>query len=134
MPDINKTRELLESRFQINWGSTTPISYDNVPFDDTAVNEFVSITFLNFATMNATIGGAINKCKKHEGAIQIKVHIKLDTGTGDAYEYADSIAAIMENYQDTNLFTHAAEVRRIGALDSGWFVILVHVPFISYEV
>lgn len=134
MPDLNKTRELLEAEFIAGWASTLPISHDNKQFDDTVIDAFVSMRFINYTSKNVTLGVDQAKRKRHEGVLSIKIYVKQNTGTGEAYDYADQISEIMGNINLSNLLTNASEVRRNGETKTGWFGLIVDSPYISDEV
>lgn len=134
MPNLNETKQALETMFTDGWGVTTPISYDNVSFDDTTIDEFVNVRFINLVSNNVNIGGAINKRKRHEGILSVKIFVKQRIGTGDAYTHAVSVANIMDNKTQSNLFTGVSDTRRLGEDDDGWFGLIVDVPYISDEI
>lgn len=133
MPDLNKTRELLETAFINGWAATTEVKFDNVKFDDSLPDAFVSVMMINYTSVNVCIGSAITKRIRHEGVLAIKIYVKQDIGTGQAYEYADQIRGIMDNLTQNNLFTTASQARRNGATDDGWFGMIVDVPYVSDE-
>jgi len=133
MPDLNKTRELLEVAFINGWGATTPIKFDNVVFDDDSSDAFVSVMMIPYTTTNVCVGSAVTKRLRHVGVLAIKIYVKQKTGTGVAYEHADSVRAIMDNLTQTDLFTKASETRRNGETEDGWFGLIVDVPYVSDE-
>lgn len=134
MPDLEKTKELLEVAFINGWGSTTPIKFDNLNFDQTGIKEYVEVRFINYSSKNPNIGSGLYKRKRHTGVLSIRVFVEKTKGTKKAYAYADQIASIMDNLMQSNLFTDASETRRVGETDGGWFVLIVDVPYISDEV
>ena len=133
MPDLNKTRELLEVAFINGWGSTTPIKFDNVVFDDVVDDAFVSVMMINYTSDNVCIGSAITKRIRHKGVLAIKIYVKQNKGTGQAFEYADQIRGIMDNLTQNNLYTIASITRRNGSTEDGWFGMIVDVPYVSDE-
>ena len=133
MPDLNATREILESAFIAGWGVTTDIKFDNVVFDDTTIDAFVSVAMINYTTVNVCIGSAITRRVRHEGVLAIKIYVKQNIGTGQIYEYADQIRGIMDNFTQNNLFTKASLARRNGETKDGWYGMIVDVPYVSDE-
>ena len=133
MPSLNKTRELLEVAFINGWGATTPIKFDNVVFNDKTPDAFVSVMMINYVSDNVCIGSALTKRIRHTGVLAIKVYVKQNIGTGQAYEYADQIRGIMDNLTQSNLFTTASNTRRSGEAEDGWFEMIVDVPYVSDE-
>jgi len=133
MPDLNKTRELLEVAFINGWGATTEIKFDNVKFNDKLPDAFVSVMMINYTSVNVCVGSAITRRVRHTGVLAIKIYVKQNIGTGQVYEYADQIRGIMDNLTQNNLFTKASETRRNGETEDGWFGMIVDVPYVSDE-
>jgi len=133
MPSIDKTRELLEVAIINGWGSTTPIKFDNVKFDDKGLDAFISVLLINYTSNNVCIGSAITKRIRHTGVLAVKINIKQNIGSGKAYGYADQVRGIMDNINQNNLFTKASMTRKNEVLDDGWFGLIVDVPYVSDE-
>lgn len=133
MPDLNKTREILETAFINGWTSRTPIKFDNVKFKDSDKTEFVSITMINYTSRNVNVGSLIYKRIRHIGVLSVNVYIKQDIGTDKAYARAKEISDIMSNYSEFNIFTEAAKTRRNGSETDGWFSLIVDIPYTSDE-
>lgn len=133
MPDLNETRQMLETRFANGWGTTTPIRFDNITFDDTNLESFVDVRMINYTSRNVTIGSGLTKRKRHEGILSLRIFTKQNLGSGIAYEYADQISLLMDNFTQGNLFTMASEATRAGENEGGWYVVIVDVPYISDE-
>lgn len=133
MPNLNKTREYLVNAFEAGWGVTTPIAMENHAFDDSDVEKYVGLFLINYTSSNVNIGSAMNKRKRHNGVLQIKIYVKPDTGIKAAYEYADLIATFMDNINLSNLLTNSSETRRGGKTDSGFYTLIVDVPYLSDE-
>jgi len=133
MPSLDKTRELLEVAMINGWGSTTPIKFENVNFDDTNLDGFISMVFINYTSNNVNIGSAITKRIRHEGVLAVKIYTKQNIGSTLAYAYADQIRGLMDNLNQNNLFTKASMTRKSEVVDDGWFGLIVDVPYISDE-
>jgi hypothetical protein len=133
MPDLNKTRELLEVAFINGWGVTTPIKFDNVVFDDNLPDAFVSVMMIPYISDNVCIGSAITKRIRHVGVLSVKIYVKQNIGTGSAYAYSKQVSDIMSNLTQNNLFTKASSPRRNGETEDGWFGIIVDTPYVSDE-
>ena len=106
---------------------------ENVKFDDSLPDAFVSVMMINYTSVNVCIGSALTKRIRHEGVLAVKVYVKQNIGTGQAYEYADQIRGIMDNLTQNNLFTMASQTRRNGETEDGWFGMIVDVPYVSDE-
>ena len=134
MPTINDTRYELEKLFINEWGLTTEIAYDNVPFDSSEVDEFVEIRFVVYDSQNMTIGSQLNKAIRHTGALLIYIYTKLNAGSGKAWAYADSVKDIMSNKQvASRLHTLETEIRRNGDGVDGYFSLICSVRYNSDE-
>ncbi len=133
MPNLDKTRELLEVAFIDGWGTTTPIKFDNVKFDDSNIDSFVSISFINYDSNNVNINSINLRRIRHTGVFATKVYVKQNIGSSKAYFFADKIRGIMDNLNQANLFTTASSTRRNGAKDDGWFGLIVDTPYTSDE-
>jgi len=133
MPNLDKTRELLETALIDGWGVTTPIKFDNVDFDDKNLAAFISVKFINYTSTNVGIGSAITRRVRHEGVLAVKIYIKKDIGTSKAYAYSDQIRGFMDNINQNNLFTKASMTRRNKEADVGWFGLIVDTPYVSDE-
>ncbi len=133
MPSLDKTRELLEVALINGWGSTTPIKFDNVKFDDHDIDAFISVTMINYTSNNVCVGSAITKRIRHIGVLAVKIYIKQNIGTSKAYVYADQVRGLMDNLNQTNLSTNASMTRKNDVPDDGWFGLIVDVPYISDE-
>ena len=134
MPDLNETRYRLENAFITGWGTTTPIAYDNVYFDDDGVDEYVLLRFVVYNTENMTIGSQLANAVRHYEALVIKVYTKIGSGSGTAWEYADQIKTLMANKGiSANLYTLEAEVRRDGDSKEGYFSVVCSIRYRSEE-
>jgi len=133
MPSLDKTRELLEVALINGWASTTPIKFENVKFNDKGLNAFISVMLINYTSNNVCIGSAITKRIRHTGVLAVKIYIKQNIGSSQAYAYADQIRGLMDNLNQNNLFTKASMTRKNDVLDDGWFGLIVDVPYISDE-
>lgn len=133
MPSLDKTRELLEVALINGWGSTTPIKFDNVKFDDKGIDAFISILFINYTSNNVCIGSAITKRIRHKGVLAVKVYTKQNIASSKAYAYVDQIRGLMDNIYQDNLFTKASMTRRNDVADDGWFSVIVDIPYTSDE-
>lgn len=134
MPNINTTRSDLESLFIAGWGNTTPIAYDNVPFDNNGIDEYVHVRFTVYDSRNFTIGSQLVAAVRHTGTLIVVIYTKLGAGTGSAWDYADQIKTIMANKQvSRGLFTTESEIRRDGDEKDGYFGVICSTRYTSDE-
>ncbi|SEN64844.1 phage tail terminator-like protein [Halomonas caseinilytica] len=119
-----------------------PVAFDNTktpapddPSDQRAVTEavrnkepWVRLTIQHGDSLTAGIGS--QPCVRRTGLIQCQVFTDhpSPTGSAEAAQIADSLAAQLQYWQNGHLSTQAASVRRGGPTD-GWYLYIVSVPF-----
>jgi len=134
MPNLNDTRGILVNYFKTAWGSTTKIAYQNVPFDDTGLTEYVETKLIPLHDSNACIGSYDTKRKRHEGVLAIFIYTKQNSSAFRAYELADLVADYMDNKKiASNLTTSASINYDEGVRKDGWYSVNVRIPFTSDE-
>lgn len=134
MPNINDTRQYIETFIDTNISSILPISYDNVPFNDNGLSYYIHVSLSFLGSSNITIGGAFNKRIRHNGDIVIKLYTKINSGTATAFDYIDQIKSNIENKNIShNLITYAAEPIRKGVGKEGFYTYFLRIPFVSDE-
>lgn len=119
----------IESGFAAEWGVITPVEYQNVQLDTSAVNEYVSLTIQEGDASQASLGESgdfvIN------GVVIIAVFTKRDIGTKRSKEIADLIA---DYFRAKKLTTVRFQVPRGVSVPNktNWFQYNVTVPFYAY--
>jgi hypothetical protein len=105
----------LESRFSSQWGNTTPVAYDNVPF--IVPDE----SWVKFEVFDGTIDRASlgpSYLERSIGTVFITVYAPKSEGSGTARSLVDSVVNIFRNYQVNTgsgiLTMFEAKVKRLG--------------------
>ena len=134
--------KLLETRFDNQWGSTTPVKWDNVDYEPTADTTYVDFQIHNNNADIIGIGGNDNM-HRIRGLIAINIFVALNAGTRSGRVLADQAAAIFREVQISNpdssaaeemtIFCKAANITRLGKVED-WFVYNVTVPFYRNEI
>jgi hypothetical protein len=127
----NEDRDIT-SRFKTNWGSTTPVKYDNVDFTPTPGTTFVEFEIHNGSQMPVSLGGDDDTLYRGVGIISINIHTALNIGTQTGKNLADTAAAIFRGQTFLGIICRGADVTRLGE-SNGWFVHNVSIPFFRDE-
>lgn len=134
MPNLIETASKLDEMLKTGWAGRTPIAVDNITFEQVKGQSYLETKFIPYITDNVNLASSVQKRKRTEGVLHIKIRTLLDEGVGLAYEYAGIIKDIMDNKSPLpNLFTYTTETRRAGDSEDGWFILICDVPFISDE-
>lgn len=117
-------RAAIEGRFNTQWGSTTEIAWDNVPFTPPAT-AWVRLSILPGESFNAALGAT---AVRHPGVIVVQIFTPEDTGTAQARTLAQSAANVFNNARFSGIRCRAAGIFRVGTFD-GWYQMNVNIPF-----
>jgi hypothetical protein len=134
--------KLIETRFNEQWGSTTPIKWDNVDYQPSAETTYVDFQIHNNSSNVVGISGN-NNMHRVRGLIAINIYVALNAGTRSGRELADQAAAIFREVEISNsdsseaesmtISCDAANITRLGKIED-WFVYNVTVPFYRNEI
>lgn len=136
MPNLNTTRSHLETAFINGWGTTTPISYDNVNYQEVSGESYVRISIEFVDSSNVCIGGSVDgtKRQRHIGLVKLMIYTPINEGSGSAYTLADTYKTIMDNKTiNTDLYTGTTDVIRSGENVDGYYSLLCLTEFTSDE-
>lgn len=135
MPTLLETASELDNLLNIGWADATPIAIDNIQFEETQDQAYLSTKFIPYFTENVNINASEQKRKRTRGVLFINIRTPLGDGIGLAYQYANDIQEIMDNRNPvSNLLTEASTINRVGDDKDGWFNLICEVPFISDEI
>jgi hypothetical protein len=127
----NEERDI-QSRFQTNWGVTTPVKYDNRDFNPTPEESHVVFEIHNGDQIPISTGGVGDTLHRGIGIISINIHTALGIGSQTGKDLADTAAAIFRAQTFSGITCRGADVKRLGE-SSGWFVYNVSIPFFRDE-
>lgn len=135
----------IESRFSTLWGVTTPIKFDNVPFDVQPVS-WVSLSVMDGDSDKASLGAGV-QLRRTLGTVQLDIYAIAGSsggGSGYARQLTDSIKAIFRDVQLSDgaggtITFYEGKVKRIGEQywaatgsttgTTQWYQMLVSIPF-----
>lgn len=144
--NYSKIRELVETRVNDNWTSTSILAWENSDIEIPANDYWARLTILPTRGVNAELGSKVKK----SGLIILQMYAPKGLGTGKLYELADTFNSLMENYRfpGFDLFTYASSPEVIGEspttsfnpggsgqfreLTSGFFQINSKIPFEAF--
>ena len=118
-------RAAIEARLQTNW-TTTPISWDNVPYDPNPAQAFIRCMIDEVDSQQVSM--ATTPCHRVTGLIHVMVLVPTNTGTNTARGYADSLAAIFRNADFSGVKCLSPRIRRVGDLGE-YYQLSVLTPF-----
>jgi hypothetical protein len=125
---FREAEKLIKTRLSLNW-DISPIDFDNVTFHSEMGEPFIR---LQIDWVNVERRSISNKSRKGEGFILISVFVPSNLGTATAFEWADLIAVIFDNYRVDSLKFGVGRPQRIGD-NKGWFQININTPFYFNE-
>ena len=123
-------RQAIESRFSTQWGTTTPIKYDNIKYVPTAGTSFVALEIHKGASIQASLG--TSPLFRGIGIISVNIYTPTGSGTNTGRAYADTAAGIFRNVVFSGIVCKSASVTRLGEQE-GWFIYNVSIPFYHDE-
>lgn len=125
--DDSTAHKITENQFSIAWGAETAIRFDNVPFTQASLDEFVHVTP---QPMRADFIGITQddlvRIWTDEGIAAVGIYVRTDTGDGRWYEIIDLAAAVFRQKRFTDspyemLFEEPSMMRNPRLLDNAWF-------------
>ena len=131
----------IEDKFKTSWGTTTPISYDNLPFDVPLTN-WVRLEVWDGDATKASLGTGV-QLRRSSGTVFITIYSVLSQGSKPARDLADQVATVFRDIQLSGLIFFEPSVKRLGEVyhtgggDRGstaqWYQIIVSIPFINNQ-
>lgn len=122
---------LLESRFNTQWGVTTPIAWDNV--DYTPVSGTSYVTFRIMPNYGNQVSLGKHPLIRSIGLIEINVMTPVNNGRRPGATLADSVLAVFRDaygrgWQSGTLTCHAGYISN-NMKESEWYRHVVLIPF-----
>ncbi len=133
MVSLVDARETIYERFRVQWGSTSPYTFDNEDYTPTPNVAWVRVAVRHNASRLELIGGpgigGVNSFMR-SGRVFIQVFAPINKGTREADTLAQTARAIFEGVtlsSNAIRFTNGV-IREIGP-DSSWYQINVECAF-----
>ena len=129
---LTSVKTMLESKFNTDWADTTVVSWDNVEFKATEVEEWVRFTVIPGDEFQASAGGSVNTFRLH-GVVAVQIFVVPNSGAKRATELADIVSNIWRAVIVGSAVFKAPKIKNIG-LNRGWDQINVMIEFHSDEL
>jgi len=126
MGSFQDIEQAIAVRLATNW-TTTPITYENVPYTPTPRTAFVRLLVNEVFSKQIAMSGS-SSCHRISGLINIMIFAPIGTGVRVARGYADSIAAIFRNAQFSSILCRSPRLVRVGDIGE-WYQYSVLVDF-----
>ena len=121
-------RQDIETLLKTNW-SRTQIEFENVPFDDTKVDEYISIYIREGSSEQSSLGTSGQY--KITGVVIISIFTDSGIGTKDSRAMADAVSNIFRGVKLGSILFQTPNGQPIRNT-SGYFQFNVTVPFYAY--
>ena len=116
-------RTIIENRLETLW-LDTPVSYDNITFNEPNNKAWIRLNILNGATEYR----ALQYKKRYNGIINVQIFVPVKSGTAIARKYADAVCSIFDSTFFDTVYCDVASVTIVGA-DAKWYQINVDTPY-----
>ena len=123
----------IRAHFATQWGSTTPVAYDDVPFTIPNGQTWVRLNIAHVDGYQASIGSPNSNRFRRDGLITAQVFQPQGQGSIDARKKADMIVADFLNAETSGIIYYDVQAREIGSDGAGWYQINVLIKF-RYDV
>ena len=123
-------RTAIYSHFQTQWGSTTPVQWENQPFDPPASGPWVKVSILRGQSQAAGIllGG-----RSRGPAAQIDVMHQVNQGLKTALDLVDQITTVFRGKRIQGIQFEGPSVQRIDEPETSRLRIVTSIPFYRDE-
>lgn len=111
-------RKDIESYLKTNF-TTTSIKFDNVDFDQRAVNEFVDVFIRPGRKIATTVGGS-QITYESRGQLVLSIFVKKGTGSDRARKIADDLQSLFLKQQIGSCTFESAELINVGEIEE-WY-------------
>lgn len=126
----------IRSRFNTEWGSTTPIAWPNKTFDPLKTeagvardpNPWVRLSILSAGSDQIEIAPTGSRTFRHDGTVAVQVFVPSNEGDGEARTLAEQVAAIFRGVTASGVTYLSPYVTEIGT-ENGWYGLTVWCPY-----
>ncbi len=128
----------IRSRFNTQWGSTTPIAWENVNYTPVTGTPWVRLTILPATARHAglAVGSSAtgNRRYREGGLVVVQVFTPENEGDGESATLAEAAAAVFRGVTASGIRYsgprgEAPRIRTVGEDGEGWYQRNVEVPF-----
>ncbi len=128
-------RAAIEGYFNTNWGTTTPIRWENIPFIQPGTQNRTRQPWVALFIREATAGKAsigATPLRRSVGTIVVQIFTDLNIGTNLARDYASQVADLWRDVTITSVGTTNGIIA-IGGAHDGAFNTEPHITVVGDE-
>ncbi len=133
MTTLNQARESVYSRFVAQWGTTTPIAFENEKFDEPTDVPWVRLTVRSASRKQETLGRPGNRKFRSAGLVLVQVYTRTDVGVKQGDDLAEQAKNVFEAVSFDGLDFEDGLARETGSAGR-WYQHLVEVRFDFEEI
>ncbi len=133
MTTLNEAREAVYSRFVTQWGTTTPIVFDDEDFDEPADSPWVRLAVRNMVRGQETLGQVGNRRFRSTARVFVQVYTRTNVGVKQGDVLATQARDIFEATSFEGLDFNDGVVRETGP-DGKWYQHVVDIAFDYDEI
>lgn len=130
---------IIENIFNTAWGNTTPIKFENVPFNPPSNAAWVEVSVHDGSSSKKTLGPSV-QLRRSLGTVFITVYGPLNQGSKPTRQLADQITAIFRDLQTDGITFFEGSVSKLGEVyythnvqssstPSTWYQMKVAIPY-----
>lgn len=119
----------IRSRFNAEWGVTTPIAWPNVNFTPPSGEPWVRLEILPSGADQITIGASGGRTFRHDGMVTVQVFVPSNEGDGEARTLAEQAAVIFRGVTVGTIRFLAPYTTTGGNDGAGWYQVNVWCPY-----
>lgn len=134
MSGFSDERQAIEERFNTNWGTTSPVKWENVEFVQPQNTAWVALRIMSGEGKQVTLQGPTDGMNRWQGSIVIEVNAPGASGTEAAKTLADTAAGIFrrQNFSQGSsglIRCRIPWIDQVGVNEAGWYQLNVICPY-----
>lgn len=118
------TDRAILGHFNTQWGTTTPVSWDNIPYTPTAGTSFIEVKHRPNGK-STSIGRG---CTRRFGLVSVNVYQAVGTTPQSGLALADSVETIFDDADISGITFYSPRTTTVGQVD-GWYVTNITVDY-----
>ncbi len=131
MTTLNEAREAVYSRFVAQWGTTTPVVFDDEDLEEPADLPWVRLAVRSMSRGQETLGRVGNRKFRSAARVFVQVYTRTNTGVKQGDTLATQAKDIFEATSFSGLDFNDGVVRETGP-DGKWYQHVAEIVF-DYE-
>lgn len=131
MTTLNEARAAVYTRWNAQWGTTTPFQFDNEAFTAPDKDPWARVTVRHTTSVQDTLGRPTNRRFRRSAVAFIQLYALVDTGLAALDGLAQTARAIFEGVSFSGLDFNNVVVRETGP-DGKWYQVTVE-GFFDYD-